>query len=107
MADRLTVTQIRMKLDGLPGWSYENQALTAELQFSNHPEAIAFLVRLAFECERQNHHAEISNVWATINFTLRTHDAGDHVTEQDILLAHTISELADSAGVEFTEDDPS
>jgi len=103
MADRLTPPQIQMKLEGLPGWTYKNEALMGELQFSNHPEAIAFLVRLAFECERQNHHAEVCNVWATLTFTLRTHDADDQVTERDVLLAHTISELAERVGVAFVQ----
>lgn len=94
MVQVMNEEQIRLKLQRLPAWSYRGNALTRELQFRSHPDAIAFLVRLAFEAERQHHHPETYNVWATLTFRLRTHEAGDQVTEKDFILAHTIEELA-------------
>lgn|SRR5699024_6552944 len=82
----------------LQEWRYEDGALKRDLQLSSHPEAIAFLVEVAFIAEALNHHPETLNVWANLTFSLRTHDAEDQVTAQDVQLAREIEELWNKRG---------
>jgi 4a-hydroxytetrahydrobiopterin dehydratase len=86
----LSVTEIEEALRVLPGWSHKDDSLRKSFRFQNHREAMSFLVRLSFEAEQRNHHAEISNVYATVDLVLRTHDAGNRVTRADIELAQAI-----------------
>lgn len=86
----LSATQIDEALRELPGWSHREDALRKQFRFPNHREAMSFLVRLSFEAEQRNHHAEIFNVYATVELVLRTHDAGNRVTDADIELARAI-----------------
>jgi 4a-hydroxytetrahydrobiopterin dehydratase len=86
--------EIRAALAALPGWRFEGDALRKTFTFRNHREAMSFLVRMAFEAEQRNHHAEIHNVWATVELVLRTHDAGDRVTAQDVELARAIESFS-------------
>ena len=91
---KLSPPELERALGELDGWRHDGRALLKTLRFSSHPEAIAFLVRLAFVAEAQGHHAEIRNVYATVELTLTTHDAGDVVTEQDVRLARAIDGLS-------------
>ncbi len=81
-------------LTRLPGWSHEADALRKRFTFKSFPEAISFLVRIAFEAERRDHHPEIRNVYSTVDIALTTHDAGNQVTQKDVDLAAVIESIA-------------
>jgi 4a-hydroxytetrahydrobiopterin dehydratase len=51
------------------------------------------MTRVAFVCEKMNHHPEWTNVWNKVEITLSTHDAGNIVTEKDRKLAKSIEEI--------------
>ncbi|HCR49679.1 MAG TPA: 4a-hydroxytetrahydrobiopterin dehydratase [Bacteroidetes bacterium] len=74
----------------LPGWRLEDRALKKTFHFTNFRTAISAMVRLSFEAEALNHHPEWLNVWNRVEITLRTHDAGNQVTDLDLTLAHKI-----------------
>ena len=76
-------------LAALAGWRHEGNAITREFRFSGFREAIAFIVRVAFEAEQRDHHPEIWNVYNRVRLTLSTHDAGG-VTEKDFELARAV-----------------
>ena len=84
-------------LDTLDEWELadveEGSALEREIQFEDFRNAIAFIVHLAFEAEELGHHPEITNVYDTVTLVLRTHDAGNAVTETDLELARRIDAL--------------
>jgi 4a-hydroxytetrahydrobiopterin dehydratase len=87
----LSTEEIRTAIDaGLRGWAHQDDALRKTFRFESHREAISFLVRLSFEAEQRDHHAEIRNVYATVELVLRTHDAGNKVTGKDLDLARAI-----------------
>jgi 4a-hydroxytetrahydrobiopterin dehydratase len=86
----LSADEISAALRDLPGWRHEGGALQKKLTFKNHREAMSFLVRLSYEAEQRDHHAEIKNVWAHVELVLRTHDAGNAVTKADVELARAI-----------------
>jgi len=86
----LSDAQITTALSSLPGWAHQDRALAKAFRFRNHREAMSFLVRLSYEAEQRDHHAEIKNVYATVELVLRTHDAGNAVTDKDVEMARAI-----------------
>jgi len=52
------------------------------------------MMRIAFECEKLNHHPEWSNVYNLLTIKLTTHDVGG-VTELDFELAKFIEEIVE------------
>ena len=74
-------------------WKEENNKLKKTFEFDNFQEAFAFMTRVAFLAEEQNHHPNWSNVYNTVDIELTTHDEGDVVTEKDRKLAAKIDEI--------------
>lgn len=74
-------------------WVEENNRLKKTFKFSNFQEAFAFMTRVAFLAEKQNHHPNWSNVYNTVEIELTTHDAGNTVTERDHKLARAIDKI--------------
>jgi 4a-hydroxytetrahydrobiopterin dehydratase len=77
-------------------WKEDNNALHAKFTFNDFKEAFAFMNRVAFEAEAQQHHPNWTNVYNTVEFALNTHDAGDVVTDKDRKLAETIDDIYES-----------
>jgi len=75
------------------GWIEKDNTLYRKLEFKNFSEAFAFMVRVAIEAERMNHHPEWTNVYNKVEISLNTHDAGDIVTDRDLKLAEKINSL--------------
>ena len=97
MRTPLSAEEIASALTPLSGWSWEGDALKKRFTFKNFQEAIGFLVRIAFAAEAHDHHPEIANVYNRVDLTLRTHDAGNKVTQKDLALAQAIEEIARNA----------
>jgi 4a-hydroxytetrahydrobiopterin dehydratase len=89
----LTETELEMALSDLDGWEVEDDKLTKLFKFDSFREAMAFLMRLAFEAEDMNHHPEIENVYNKVRFSLTTHEAGGKITKKDVKLARLIEGL--------------
>ncbi|MBT3467959.1 MAG: 4a-hydroxytetrahydrobiopterin dehydratase [Opitutae bacterium] len=91
----LDPNEIIFALKDLPNWKLDEEGtkLICEIKFQDFREAIGFIVRIAFECEDQDHHPEIYNVYNTVKLGLTTHEAGDFLTDKDIQLARKIDEL--------------
>jgi 4a-hydroxytetrahydrobiopterin dehydratase len=75
------------------GWTENGNALVRTIKFADFAEAFAFLTRVAFHAEKQDHHPEFTSVWNRVDFRLTSHDAGG-ITERDLELARTINLLA-------------
>ncbi|MEO6359324.1 MAG: 4a-hydroxytetrahydrobiopterin dehydratase [Sphingomicrobium sp.] len=75
------------------GWTKDGKALVRSFTFADFAEAFAFLTRVAFHAEKQDHHPEFTSVWNRVDFRLTSHDSGG-VTERDIELADAINRLA-------------
>lgn len=78
----------------LPGWTHVDHKLEKRFTRAGFPDAIAFIIRVAFEAEKRGHHPELRNVYATVEIALTTHDAGDRVTALDVELAKAIDAVA-------------
>jgi 4a-hydroxytetrahydrobiopterin dehydratase len=85
----LTEAEVDQRLGELDGWRREGNAIVREFRLGSFREAVAFIVRIAFEAEQRDHHPELSNVYNRVTIRLSTHDAGG-VTEKDVELAKAI-----------------
>jgi 4a-hydroxytetrahydrobiopterin dehydratase len=79
-------------------WTEQNNALTRSFRFPDFKAAFAFMTAVAAEAERQDHHPWWANEYNTVEFRIRTHDAGNTVTKRDHRLAAAIDELAKHHG---------
>ena len=74
-------------------WTEEANQLKKSFTFQDFTEAFAFMTRVAFLAEAQQHHPNWSNVYNRVDIHLTTHDAGNVVTEKDRKLAKAIDQL--------------
>ena len=75
------------------GWTNKDNTLYRKLEFKDFSQAFAFMVRVAIEAERMDHHPLWTNVYNKVELWLNTHDAGDVVTDKDSKLAEKINSL--------------
>lgn len=73
-----------------PYWSGDENAIVFEKEFANFVEAFSFLTEVANLAEEANHHPTIENTYNQVKLTLKTHDAGNTVTDKDLNLAEAI-----------------
>ncbi|MCC5944324.1 MAG: 4a-hydroxytetrahydrobiopterin dehydratase [Bernardetiaceae bacterium] len=74
-------------------WKEENNALHRTFEFKDFVSAFGFMSQIALLAETQGHHPELFNVYNKVEITLRTHDAGNTVTDKDRKLAKSIDKL--------------
>jgi 4a-hydroxytetrahydrobiopterin dehydratase len=74
-------------------WKEINNKLEKEFKFNSFQEAFAFMTRVAFLSEAQNHHPTIINTYSSVKIELCTHDAGNKVTHKDHQLADDIDKI--------------
>ena len=74
-------------------WKEEDNRLKKTFKFSDFQEAFAFMTRVAFLAEKQNHHPNWSNAYDTVEIELTSHDAGNKVTDRDHKLAKAIGKI--------------
>lgn len=77
----------------MENWIEQNDVLRKKFEFQNFQEAFAFMTRVAFLAEAQNHHPNWSNVYNQVIINLTTHDAGNTVTQKDWALAKAIDQI--------------
>ncbi len=78
------------------GWERRDDALHRTVSFDGYRDAVAFTVRVALEAEAENHHPDLVLSWGRVEVSLTSHDAGG-VTDRDLDMARTISELVDAS----------
>tara|TARA_B110001452_G_scaffold221772_1_gene194437 strand:- start:740 stop:1027 length:288 start_codon:yes stop_codon:yes gene_type:complete len=90
----LTDLEIEKRLTDFPDWDYHEKTLSTEFEFDNFKNCMSAMMRIAFECEKLNHHPEWSNVYNLLTIKLTTRDVGG-VTELDFVLAKFIEEIVE------------
>lgn len=77
-----------------PDWELtrEGKAITRTFQFGDFSEAWGFMSRVALLADSQDHHPEWFNVYAKVEITLTTHDAGG-LSQRDATMARAIDKL--------------
>ena len=91
---KLTEEEIEKKLKDLPDWDYYENALHSEFEFDSFKNCMSAMMRIAFECEKLNHHPEWTNVYNVLEIKLTTNDAGG-VTELDFKLAEAMESIVE------------
>ncbi|MEM6477265.1 MAG: 4a-hydroxytetrahydrobiopterin dehydratase [Pseudomonadota bacterium] len=79
-----------------PNWELtrEGKAIQRTFQFGDFSEAWGFMSRVALLADSQDHHPEWFNVYAKVEITLTTHDAGG-LSTRDATMARAIDALVD------------
>lgn len=77
-----------------PEWELarEGKAVARTFQFGDFSEAWGFMSRVALIADSHDHHPEWSNVYAKVDITLTTHDAGG-LSYRDAKMARAIDAL--------------
>lgn len=93
----LAPDEVAQLLADHPQWTLtrEGKAITRSFQFADFSEAWGFMSRVALLAEAQDHHPEWFNVYAKVEVTLTTHDAGPSggLSQRDVRLAAAIDAL--------------
>lgn len=94
MIAQLTEDERRETLVNHSDWNYvvKRRAFHRQFVLRDFSEAIGFLIRIALESEKIDHHPEWSNVYDKIDIWLTTHDANG-VSKRDVLLMKAIERL--------------
>lgn len=79
----------------LTAWTLDEDrsGIRRTLRFADFSEAFGFMTRIAMKAETMNHHPEWSNVYATVEIRLSTHDAGG-LSPLDAELARFVDSIA-------------
>src|SRR5262249_20111581 len=96
MSVRLNDNEIQEKLKSATGWARDGHMIKKQYGFPSFPDGLAFLVRLGFECEQQDHHPDIAVDYKRVTLGYWTHSEGG-ITEKDFAGAETADRIA--AGV--------
>lgn len=100
--NRLTDTQIADGLASLPGWTRSGETIEKSFAFASFPDAVTYLVRLAFEAERVDHHPDVAVVYRRVTLSYSTHSQGG-LTAKDLDGARTADRLYSSSGSQGQE----
>ncbi len=84
---RLAADDVQGRLQKLPGWELAGDAIRKQFTFNDFPDAVAFLVRLAFEAEAADHHPDVLINYRRVTLTYSTHSEGG-LTDKDFAGAH-------------------
>lgn len=91
---KFTKSELENRLKNLNGWVYSetSDAIVKEFKFKDFREAMAFVLRVAFEAEELDHHPDIFISYNRVNLSLRTHSENG-ITEKDFKIAEKIDKI--------------
>ena len=88
----LTETEIRERLERLPGWERRGKEIRRTWAFADFEGSMAFVNRVAALAAAADHHPDIDIRYRRVTLSLSTHSAGG-LTAKDFDLAEKIEEL--------------
>jgi len=96
--DKETMTAEQFGEEGLPDWSWRDDALHAHFETGDFVTGVRLVNLIGEAAESMNHHPDLDLRYPHLDVRLSSHDAGG-VTARDVKLARTISEQAAGEGV--------
>ena len=98
MASTLSGEARREALASVSEWAMVDgrDAIHRSFKFADFTAAFGFMTQAALVAEKMDHHPEWFNVYARVDVTLSTHDAGG-LTDKDIKLAAAMDAIAAKA----------
>jgi 4a-hydroxytetrahydrobiopterin dehydratase len=85
--------RIDAALEGLAGWARRGKAIEKRFTFPSFPDAMAFLLRLAFDAEAADHHPDVAIHYREVTLSYWTHSEGG-ITQKDLDGAATAERCA-------------
>ena len=89
----LSDDEVRQALADLDGWELAGGEIVRQVRFETFPDAVAFVVGVAFAAEAANHHPDLDIRYNKVRVALATHSEGG-ITAKDLDLARTIQARA-------------
>jgi len=90
---KLSRADAEQRIKSLNGWTLDGDAIRKQFTFSGFPEAVAFVDRIAPECEKADHHPDILINYKRVTLTYSTHSEGG-LTDKDFAGAAMADKLA-------------
>lgn len=90
---KLLLADAERRIKNLKGWTLEGDSITKQYTFTGFTEAVAFVNRIAPECEKADHHPDILINYKRVTLTYSTHSEGG-LTEKDFEGAAMADRLA-------------
>ena len=90
---KLSRAEVERRVRGLDGWTLDGDAIHKQYTFTNFPDAVAFVNRLAPKAEAADHHPDILINYKRVTLTYSTHSEGG-LTVKDFDGAETADRLA-------------
>ena len=87
--DILSETEIRERLERLPGWERCGKEIRRTWTFADFAGSMAFVNRVAALAEAAGHHPDVDIRYSRVTLALSTHSAGG-LTARDFDLAEAI-----------------
>jgi 4a-hydroxytetrahydrobiopterin dehydratase len=89
---KLSEEQVKVFLNMIPTWKFENNMLIKVFQLKDFKAALALVDKVAPLAEAANHHPDILIQYNKVNLMLTTHESGG-ITGRDFSLAQQIDAL--------------
>jgi 4a-hydroxytetrahydrobiopterin dehydratase len=86
---KLSEEQVKVFLNMIPTWKFENDVLVKVFQLKNFKTALAFVDKIAQLAEAASHHPDILIQYNKVSLMLTTHEIGG-ITGRDFSLAQQI-----------------
>ncbi len=77
----------------MSNWTESANSLEKTFKFETFEAAMLFMQQAAIKISELDHHPTWTNTYNRIHVVLRTHDAGNSVTQKDRNLAHILDSL--------------
>ena len=68
--------EAKSRLQELPGWSLDGDAIRKQFVFKGFPEAVDFVARLVPHAEAADHHPDVTINYKRVTLTYTTHSEG-------------------------------
>lgn len=91
---KLKNEQINAVLKELPGWTVKDGKLHKTFKFKTFARAIGWMVSVAVQADKMDHHPDWSNTYNRVEVNLSTHELDDTISDLDTELARKMEELA-------------
>ena len=85
--------EVRERLKGLPGWSYEGGWIRRQYKTDGWPTTLMLVGAIGYVAEAAYHHPDLEVSWGKVVVRIRSHEAGG-VTDKCLALARKIEEIA-------------
>ena len=89
----LSQSEAASRLQELPGWTLDGNAIRKQFVFRDFPEAVAFVQRLVPGAEAADHHPDILINYKRVTLTYSTHSEGG-LTDKDFAGAQMAERVA-------------